>query len=117
MKYIITESKFNHLIKKYISYKFKELIVKTTENYIFLVDNNDKIRLELAKSSLLYVNPYLYVDSYIWNDISDMFSLDYDETQRVIKEWVEESLKLGSVTPVICGVDKATGWKITQMNS
>ena len=117
MKYIITESKFNHLIKKYISNKFKKLIVKTTENHIFFVDNTNKIILELVKSDLLFVDSrnLLFVDSRSWNNISDMFSLDYDETQRGIKEWAEESLKLESVTPIICGADKATGWKLVNL--
>jgi hypothetical protein len=28
-----------------------------------------------------------------------MFSLEYDETQQVIKDWLEEHYKLGGLTP------------------
>ena len=85
-----------NLINKFISYQFRELTEKYSEKYPdsrFWVDKNNKVKLELGKSG------YLYVYHNIWKSISDMFSLDYNETQRVIEDWVEEGFKLGSVTP------------------
>ena len=41
----------------------------------------------------------LWVLRQIWNNISDMLSLDYDETQQIIKEWVEKQLKLEEIIP------------------
>jgi hypothetical protein len=54
---------------------------------------NDKVILELEKSGTLWV---LYS---VWTSISDMFSLDYCETQQLIKAWVEQQLKSGEVSP------------------
>jgi hypothetical protein len=31
-----------------------------------------------------------------------MFSLEFDETQKVIKDWLEEHYKLGGLTPGCC---------------
>ena len=36
----------------------------------------------------------------IWNDISEMFLLDYYETQQLIKEWVEQHLGLEEIKPI-----------------
>lgn len=41
----------------------------------------------------------LEVSYTIWEDIQNMFSLDYDETQDLIKEWAEQRLGLEKVRP------------------
>jgi hypothetical protein len=56
--------------------------------------------LELEKSGTLWV---LYS---VWTNISDMFSYGYEETQQLIKEWVEAQLKKGVVVPYVARTNK-----------
>ena len=96
MKYIITESQYNKAIDKFITYQFEPHEEKTSKKYpdsIFWVKDG-KVIVEIEKSEIFWI------DYRIWDTISRMFSLDYDETQEVIKEWLEEHYKLGSLTPL-----------------
>jgi hypothetical protein len=72
MKYIITESQYNKAIDKFITYHLEPHEEKTSKKY---------------------------PDSIFWTNISIMFSLEYKETQEVIKYWLEEHYNLGSLTP------------------
>ena len=81
---------------KYLNYLFEDIYEISSEKYPDrrFWKKDGEVIMELEKSSRLWV---LYS---IWSDISNMFLLDYDETQQLIKEWVEEHLKLGGVTPL-----------------
>ena len=103
MKYIITEEQIKRVEFKYLDYLFEDMYEASSKTYPdrrFWKKDGELI-MELEKSSRLWV---LYS---IWSDISNMFLLDYDETQQLIKEWVEEHLKLGGITP---GRDGSHKW-------
>jgi hypothetical protein len=96
MKYIITESQYNKAIDKFITYHLEPHEEKTSKEYpesIFWVKDGLAIVRIKKKSEFFWVN------SNIWNTISLMFSLDENETQEVIKEWLENHYKLGSLIP------------------
>ena len=96
MKYIITESQYNNTIDKFITYMFEPHEEKRTKKYpdsIFWIKDGEVI-VEIEKSE------YFWVNYKIWNNITLMFSLEYDETQQVIKDWLEEHYKLGGLTPL-----------------
>jgi hypothetical protein len=96
MKYIITESQYNNTIDKFITYIFEpheEIRTKKFPDSIFWVKDGAVIA-EILQSK------YFYVSYQIWRSISVMFSLENDETQQVIKEWLEEHYKLGGLTPL-----------------
>ena len=96
MKYIITESQYNKTIDKFISFQFEpheEKRTKNKANSIFWV-NDGEVIAEMNE----YTNRFL-VEPQIWDTISSMFSLEFDETQKVIKDWLEEHYKLGGLTP------------------
>ena len=95
MKYLITESQYNRAIDSFLTYQFKPHEEKTSKKYpnsVFWVKNGDVIA-EIEKSKHFWV-----IDD-IWDIISDMFSLGYDETQILIKRWLEEHYNLGGLTP------------------
>jgi len=79
----------------YLDYLFKEVYEVKSKYYpdSTFFKKDDKVILELEKSGTLWV---LYS---VWCNISNMFSFDYKETQQLIKEWVEEQLKLEEITP------------------
>jgi uncharacterized membrane protein len=94
MKVIITESQFNRAIDRYISYLLEPHEVKTSKKYpdsIFWVKNGEVI-VEIENSE------YFWVRYEIWGSISQMF--DFDETQSVIKVWLEQHYNLWELTPL-----------------
>ena len=80
---------------KYLNYLFDGMYEVESEEYpdSRFWKKDDKVVLELEESGQLRV-----LHS-IWENISNMFSLEYDETQQLIKDWVEQHLKLGVVEP------------------
>ena len=95
MKYIITESQHNKIIDKFITYQFEPHEEKKSSKYpdsIFWVKDGEVI-IEIEDSD------YFWVRSEIWKVIGNMFSLEYSETQQVIRDWLEEHYKLGGITP------------------
>ena len=107
MKYVIKESQYGNIINKFISHQFEPHKEKRTREYpgsIFWVKDGEVI-VEIEKSEYFWVSPQ------IWRTIISMFSLEYDETQQVIKEWLEEHYKLGGLTPILIYKQKAVSWK------
>jgi hypothetical protein len=102
MKYIITENQYNNSIDKFITYQFEpheEIRTKKFPDSIFWVKDG-KVIVEIEKTN------FFWVSNQIWRSISLMFSLKNDETQQVVKDWLEEHYKLGSLKP------RPLGWKI-----
>ena len=102
MKYIITENQYNNSIDKFITYQFEpheEIRTKKFPDSIFWVKDG-KVIVEIEKTN------FFWVSNQIWRSISLMFSLKHTETQQVVKDWLEEHYKLGSLKP------RPLGWKI-----
>ena len=80
---------------KYLNYLFEDIYeVKSTKyKHSKFWKKDDEVMLELEKSGDLWVLRS------IWSDISNMFSLNYYETQQLIKDWMEQRLGLVGVTP------------------
>jgi hypothetical protein len=80
---------------KYLDYLFENTYGVKSKFYpdSTFFKKDDKVILELEKSGTLWV---LYS---VWGSISDTFSLQYEETQQLIKEWMECQLKSGVVVP------------------
>jgi len=95
MKVIISESQYNRLIDNFITFLIEPHEVKTTtiyRNSMFWVKDGEIIA-EIK-------NPdYFWLHYKIWGDISNQFGLEYNETQLVIKTWLEEHYNLGGLTP------------------
>jgi hypothetical protein len=98
MKIIITESQLNGAYWKYLKYLLGNLTEVQSDKYpTYRFWKNDEygVVLELRKSGNLWVH------SEIWTNFSEFFSLQYNETQQVMKSLLEEHLKLGGITPEI----------------
>ena len=107
MKYIITEEQIKRVEFKYLDYLFEDIYEISSEKYpnSRFWKKDGEVIMELGKSGNLWV---LYS---IWDDISNVFSLDYNKTQQLIKEWVEEHLKLGYITPEWVSKPPRFRWK------
>ena len=104
MKYLIKESQYGNIIDKFITHQFEPHKEKRTAESIFWLKDGEIIA-QIEKSEYFWVLPQ------IWMNIMNMFSLEYFETQQVIKEWLEEHYKLGGLTPILIYKQKAVSWK------
>lgn len=81
---------------RFITYQFEphqEKILKRYSDFIFWVKDDEAIA-EIENSK------YFWTASEIWDTISVMFSLNYDETKLAIKRWLEEHYELGGLNPL-----------------
>jgi len=95
MKIIITENQLRKVQFKYLDYLFDNIREVESKEYqgSRVWKKDGEVVLELEKSDRLWV---LYS---VWSSISGMLSLNYDETQQLIKEWVEQHLELEGIIP------------------
>ena len=97
MKHILTESKMEQVIIKYLNKFYGDLEEYRTDEYpdkVFYM-KDEKIFMEHnLKSGRLWVD----YDT-IWTDLETIFSLEELEIQDIITKWVEETYKLEGVTP------------------
>ena len=106
MKIIITENQLRKVQFKFLNYLFEDIYeveFSPYPNFRFWKKDDDFV-LELVESGNLIVSLS------IWNNISDIFSLDYNETQQLIKEWAEQHLELEGITPALLNTFDALGW-------
>ena len=109
MKYIITESKLDQVIIKYLNKVYGDLEEYRTDehpNSVYLVKDN-KVYMEFdTKYNGLYVD---YTT--IWEDLINIIGRKYDEIKRIIKKWVEETYKLKGVKPNYMNHTSIDWWK------
>ena len=108
MKIIITESQLIGIHWKYLKFLLGDLTEVHSEKHPhsrFWKNDKYGVVLELRKSGELLVHYE------IWTNFSEFFSLQYEETQQVIKNILEEHLKLGGITPLFVLVDEFGNWK------
>jgi len=107
MKILITENQLRNVQFKYLDYLFEgihEVKSKEYPNSKFW-KKNDKVVLELEEDGRLWVLRS------IWNDISNMFSLEYPEINELIAEWVEQNIELENTIIRIHHITPFTEWK------
>jgi hypothetical protein len=95
MKVIITESQYNRAIDQFITYLFEPHEEKTYDGHpdsIFWVKSGEVIA-EIKNSG------FFWLKYRTWMKISEMFSLNYDETISVIKMWLKQHYGFEGVNP------------------
>ena len=97
MKYIITESRLDKAVIKYLNMEYgdlKKFIRPDNERSVYYIKNR-KIYMEHE------VQPgELDIDASIWTDLQNIFSLKDSEIQRIITRWAESFWGLKGVKPV-----------------
>jgi len=69
-----------------------------TEKYpdsVFFFKNKEVYMEQNLKNGRLWVDY-----NTIWEDLENIFSLEYDDVQSIIKKWVEVTYNLRGVTPI-----------------
>ena len=89
MKYLITESQRDNIIFKYLDKQ--DFIVTGNDTSLFFINSESdeyaQIRYD-EDSELCFINIDLN------KEISSLFSLGRDESQKVISRWVENTLQM-----------------------
>lgn len=96
MKYIITEQQLDKIYDSYLDYAFKGLYEVRSKKYL----NSRFWKIEDENALELENSGRICVKWGIWESFSGMFSLNYNETQQIMKKWLEEHLNLEGITPV-----------------
>lgn len=107
MRISITENQLKKVEFKYLDYIFDgiyEVKSKKFPDYRYWKIKDDVV-LELVTSGDMWVS------NTIWRNFSSIFSSEYNETQLVMKEWLEEHLNLEGITPEKHFGNRATSWK------
>jgi hypothetical protein len=94
----------------YLNMNFGDLTRKTNSEYpnsVFYVNSNNEVMMEDDKNT-----ERVYIDNdHIWSKIESLFHLDYDDTQSIIKVWLEETYKLGGVIPKQVRIVSRVRWR------
>ena len=107
MKVIISETQYNRLIDNFITYLIEPHDVKTHPkfpNSIYWVKDGEVI-VEIENSRLFWLHYR------IWNQISDQFGFEHNETKSVIKTWLKQHYGFGNLIPEDAGVLVRYFWK------
>jgi len=88
MKYIITESRFDKAVFKYLDNQ-DFIKVNKKENIFFLNSSDDK----LSDAQIAYIKSdgECYIKYELMVEISDFFSIDVYEVNKIIGRWFEDT--------------------------
>ena len=98
MNIIVDRPQLVRVVLRYLNMNFGDLTPKSYLNIpgkVFYVNTDNEVIMEYDKE-----NEHVWIDYYnFWSKIESLFSLNYRETQSIMKVWLEETYKLEGVTP------------------
>jgi hypothetical protein len=98
MEIQVNKHQLDRVVIKWLNKYFSNLTPEKYEdiNSVFYVNPSDELMMEYDKE-----NERVYIQNdHIWSKIQSLFHLDYDDTQSIIKVWLEETYKLGGLIPL-----------------
>ena len=98
MDIVVDKPQLVRVVLLYLNKNFGNLTPMTNSefpNSVFYVNTDNEVIMEYDKE-----NEHVWIDYYnFWSKIESLFSLNYRETQSIMKVWLEETYKLEGVTP------------------
>jgi hypothetical protein len=98
MKYIITESKLNQVIFKYLDNQ--DFIQIEKNDSIYFVNSEDD---EFAQIAYVKSNGNCFIYYKLIDEISSFFSLEVSDSEQVIGRWVKNTLQMRVTKTVLFG--------------
>ena len=93
MNTLVDKPQLVRVVIQYLNMKFGNLTPKTSSKRpesVFYVNSYNEIMVEYDKK-----NEYVWVHyDQIWSKIESLFSLNYSETQSIMKHWLERDYNL-----------------------
>jgi hypothetical protein len=103
MNIIIDRPQLVRAVLLYLTKSFGNLTPKEIKKYpdsLFYVNSENEVLMEYDKKTKV-----IWIDhDNIWSKLERYFYLEYNDIQLIMKDWLEETYKLGGVTP------KAVRW-------
>ena len=101
---------------KWLNKYYGNLTPKTNSEYpesVFYVNSDNEVLMEYNQE-----NSYVYIHyDYIWSKIESLFSLNYRETQSIMKVWLERDYNLMNLKRLFTLSEELMGWReITNLN-
>ena len=92
MKFLITESKFDSIIFKYLDNQ--DFVVIKMPNRLYYVNSEDD---EYAQVRYHPKDRWCTIHYDLADEVSKFFSLDYEDSINVINKWIEDKLGIKSI--------------------
>jgi hypothetical protein len=92
MKYLITESKLDSIIFKYLDNQ--DFVVIKMSNRLYYVNSEDD---EYAQVRYHPKDRWCTIHYDLADEVSKFFSLDYEDSISVINKWIENKLGIKSI--------------------
>ena len=96
----VNKNQLERVVIKWLNRYFGNLTQKTTEKYpnsVFYVNSDNQVMMEyIQENERIYIH-----NDHIWSKIVSLFHLNYNDTESIMKVWLEETYKLGGVTPPV----------------
>jgi hypothetical protein len=106
----VNKHQLERVVVKWLDKHFGNLTPKKHKDFpnsVFYVNSGDEVIMEYNQR-----NKYIHIHhEYIWSKIQSLFHLNHREVQSIMKIWLEETYKLGEVTPSVFVVSPLTSWK------
>jgi hypothetical protein len=94
----VNKHQLERVVIKWLNNYFGDLTTKKHKDNpdsVFYVNSHNEVMMESDKK-----NERVYINyAHIWSKIESLFHLDYNDTQSIMKVWLEETYKLEGVTP------------------
>ena len=109
MKIIITESKLNKVVLKWLDREFGNLTKIVKGDKIYYVDQ-DGLSLFYCYQDLK--NKYVFINyDRIWRLLQSIFGMEYEQVLEILKVWLEQTYNLRGVTPKLKNhLEQSFGW-------
>ena len=92
MKFLITESKLDSIVFKYLDNQ--DLVVIKMKNRLYYVNSEDD---EYAQIRYHPKDRWCTIHYDLADEVSKFFSLDYEDSINVINKWIENKLGIKSI--------------------
>ena len=116
MDIIVDRPQLVRVVLLYLNKNFGNLTPMTNSefsNSVFYVNSDNEVLMEYNQE-----NSYVYIHyDYIWSKIESLFSLNYRETQSIMKVWLERDYNLMNLKRLFTLSEELMGWReITNLN-
>jgi hypothetical protein len=94
----VNKHQLERVVIKWLNKHFGDLILKKHKEHpksVFYVNSNNDVIMEYDQENGEVLISY----DHIWSKIGLLFHLNYRDIQSIMKVWLEETYKLGGVTP------------------
>ena len=95
----VNKHQLERVVIKWLNKHFRDLRPKKHKDYpgnVFYVNSDNQVMMEYDQE-----NERIYIQNdHIWAKIQSLFHLNYNDTQSIMKVWLEETYKLVGVTPI-----------------